>query len=87
MDLGGGWFDSDSLLNKIAKCVATNDTLRPKEHKSISDVLIVVDENSAKYVSQNSDLRRGFVEDLFAKSICPAPLRMYIVCLICKILI
>lgn len=63
MDLGGGWYDSKYLLTNVSKCVKLNESLRLKTHKSVSDVLIVVDENSAKYVRANGDMRKGFMED------------------------
>ncbi len=68
MDLGGGWYDSEQLLEKIGECVALNENLRKKAHKSIADVLIVVDENSAKYTRANKDLRAGFMEDFICET-------------------
>lgn len=63
MDLGGGWYDSPKLMEEIQNLVKLNDDLRKKEHKSISDVLIVVDEKSGFYMRANRHLRRGFMED------------------------
>ena len=63
MDLGGGWYDSPELMSEVASMVRANDILRKKPHKSMSDVLIIVDENSAKYMRQNTDIRCGFMED------------------------
>ncbi len=68
MDLGGGWYDSDFLLSTVGKCVDLNRKIREKTHESIADILIVVDENSAKYTRANKTLREGFMEDFIMET-------------------
>ena len=63
MDLGGGWYDSPLIMEEIKNLVKINNDLRKKEYKSVSDVLIVVDERSGFYMRANRHLRRGFMED------------------------
>lgn len=63
MDLGGGWYSSDSLREHIKKLVELNARLRPIKHESRSDVLIVTDEKTAMYSRASLDLLRGFAED------------------------
>lgn len=48
MDLGGGWFDDDGIMQNIKKIAKANERLRKKKHKSIAEILSVFDENGAK---------------------------------------
>lgn len=63
MDLGGGWFDSDEILNEVQKAVKINNLLRKEEHRSISDVLIVVDEESLMYFKVNQKFFMNYILD------------------------
>lgn len=63
MDLGGGWFNSPVLMEEFERMVSLNNELRKKNHKSVADVLIVIDERSCEYMRANNDLRSGFMQD------------------------
>ncbi len=63
MDLGGGWFASDTIMQEIQKMVALNDTIRQNTHKSCADMLIVYDEMSMLSVRESVDLHRGFLRE------------------------
>lgn len=68
MDLGGGWYDSDILMKEIAHLTALYERIRKKDHKSISDVLIIVDENCINHMRISRGLRRGFMEDFICEA-------------------
>ncbi len=63
MDLGGGWFASEPIMNEIKKIVSVNDSLRKLPHRSIADMLIVFDERSMLSVRESSDLHKGFLRE------------------------
>lgn len=46
MDLGGGWYDSDYVREIITNVEQKAAEVRERPHKSIADILIVVDEQS-----------------------------------------
>ena len=46
MDLGGGWYDSDHLREAITEVERKAAEVRKKEHKSVADILVVVDEQA-----------------------------------------
>jgi len=68
MDLGGYWYDSDILMDEIAHLTALNDKIQKNEHKSISDVLIIVDENCINHMRLNGTLRSAFMEDFICEA-------------------
>lgn len=68
MDLDGGWYDSDILMEEIAHLTALNEKIQKKKHKSISDILIIVDENCINHMRLNGDLRSGFMEDFICEA-------------------
>lgn len=51
MDLYGGWFLDDEIMAEIRKLIQFNQTVRTKEHHSISEILLVWDEKSLAYYS------------------------------------
>ncbi len=61
MDLGGGWFADEYIMNEVKSLVKLNTSLRAKPHKSTSDMLIVFDERSMLSVKENVDLHKGFL--------------------------
>lgn len=67
MDLGGGWFDDKVVMGEFAKLVKANDIIRQKEHKSASDILTVVDDESICHMNISRDLRLGFMEDFLCE--------------------
>ncbi len=67
MDLGGGWYDCDELMNEVAKMTDINNILRKKNHKSQSDILVIVDEECIYNMNISTDLRSGFMEDFLCE--------------------
>ncbi len=67
MDLGGGWFDDDDIMNEFSSLVRTNEVIRKKEHKSVGDILVLVDEDCINHMNISSDLRLGFMEDFLCE--------------------
>ena len=58
MDLGGGWLDSEEIQNEV---VLLNETAKQlyserNDHKSVSEVLLVIDETSMHHMRPNWDL-------------------------------
>lgn len=68
MDLGGNWYDSEEMMNLVERLNKINELIRKKEHKSVSDVLILVDEKSVSMTSVSNDMLMGYT----AEFICNA---------------
>lgn len=68
MDLGGGWFDAPNIMKQVKAMVKINECLRTIPHRSLADLLIVVDEHSAYTMRESTDIRRGFAEDFIQKT-------------------
>ncbi len=68
MDLGGGWYDSDFLLNEVQQIRAKTFHLVEKEHISKSDVLIVVDEKCIYKTKVCYDILKGFLMDFICET-------------------
>ena len=68
MDLDGGWYDSDILMAEIKSLVALNGKIQKKKHKSISDVLIIIDEKCINHMRVNGEVRSGFMEDFICEA-------------------
>ena len=47
MDLGGGWFDDDGIMDNIRKIREASDRIRKKEHRSVSEILCLYDKRGA----------------------------------------
>ena len=67
MDLGGGWYDSEEMINEVSELVKLNTELRKKEHISESDILVLVDEESILNMNISTDIRQGFMEDFLCE--------------------
>ena len=63
MDLGGGWFASEPIMDTIRQMVRLNEHLRKIPHKSTADMLIVFDETSMLSVRESADLHSGFLRE------------------------
>lgn len=63
MDLGGGWFSSEPLMDEIRNLVELNRSLRQQAHKSIADMLIVYDERSMALIKESVDFHKGFLRE------------------------
>ena len=73
MDLGGGWFASDILMNAVSDMISVARTVRAKEPKSVADMLIVFNEKSSAYVRESAELNatylREFITDTAAAGV------------------
>ena len=63
MDLGGGWFDDKAIMDEIQRMRVTNDILRKRDHKSMADILVLIDETCIEKMSISRKQRQGFMED------------------------
>lgn len=78
MDLYGGWYLDEKIMEEIKKLVEFNSKIRCKEYRSISEILFVLDENALAY--QNCDVtsmgcrKPGLVNEMGAElHLCGAP--------------
>lgn len=67
MDLGGGWFESAEIMEEISNLVKLNAQISKLPHKSVSDVLVVVDEACINHMRTNELLRCGFMQDFICE--------------------
>ena len=47
MDLGGGWYDDDGIIDNIRRIREANDRIRKREHRSIAEILCLFDKRGA----------------------------------------
>lgn len=64
MDLGEGWYDMPEIMGYIKEINNAKNTIKMKKHKSISEILIVVDEISIKSMSASYGLTGGLLYNL-----------------------
>lgn len=64
MDLGEGWYDMPEIMGYIKGLRDAQGTIGQKPHKSISEILIVVDENAIKSMSVSYGLTGGLLYNL-----------------------
>ncbi len=67
MDLGGGWYDDENMLSEVGKIVRVNSRLRTLPYESVSDVLVLLDEECIEKMNISADLRCGFMEDYLSE--------------------
>ncbi len=67
MDLGGGWFDSDEIMDEFAKLVKAHVEVQKTAHVDSNDVLVVIDNDCINHMNISSKLRRGFMEDFLCE--------------------
>jgi hypothetical protein len=78
MDLGGGWFDSPEILSEVAKIEETAKGFRARPGQSISEILLVVDEESVYCHSVSNSLHRSLMQDMVSNAnLCGAPVDLY----------
>ena len=53
MDLGGGWFEDDGIMENIGKITKAFNRITEREHKSVAEVLAIFDEESARLAEPN----------------------------------
>ena len=68
MDLGGNWYDSEEMMDLVEYLNNINEKVRKKEHKSVSDILLVVDEKSVMQNSISNDCLKGYVTDFICNA-------------------
>jgi hypothetical protein len=58
MDLGGGWLDDEAIQNEIAHMHSVSEQLYRErdKHKSVAEVLLIVNENTMHHMRPNSEL-------------------------------
>lgn len=72
MDLGGGWYDDEGIMEQIGKIMAENELLRDKRYKSVSEVLMVVDEESMYYTNPTQQ-NASFINVIRDMYLCGLP--------------
>lgn len=78
MDLGGGWFDSDNIMKEIAKIRETYETLKSIPARSISEVLLVVDDTSFCYQTADRSWHKLFMINFVREAnLTGTPVDMY----------
>ena len=70
MDLGGGWFNAPEIWAEIAKTNAFAERVNAKKGKSLSDVLIVVDEKCMYKMKESQELCFAFMLDIVCETHC-----------------
>lgn len=68
MDLGGNWYDSEEMMNLVEYLNNLNERIRKKEYKSVSDILLLVDEKSIMQNSISRDCLSGYVSDFICNT-------------------
>ncbi len=63
MDLGGGWLDSEDIQNEIALLGGISNQLyeEKENHKSVSEVLLLIDEETMHHIRPNFELHRATI--------------------------
>lgn len=78
MDLVGGTYDSIVLLQEVQKIEDTYHLLNTQKAESISEILLVVDEQSFFHWSANSRMHDLFMKEFVREAtLCGAPVDMY----------
>ena len=78
MDLGGGWYDDPELLREIGRIEGTAKKLRRQRAESLSDVLLVADEDAFFHSKVHYALhKRLFVDTIQEAQRCGALLDTY----------
>ena len=68
MDLGSGWFDAPDIMAEMGKLTKAHSILKEVNHKSASDVLVVVDDESILNTRYNRFWTHRFVRDVVLKT-------------------
>ncbi len=63
MDLGRGWFDAPDIMAEIAELTKAHEILRPGEHKSAADVLVVMDDKGMEHTQCNRFFTHSFLRN------------------------
>jgi len=68
MDLGSGWFDSPDIMEEMGKLTKAHSLLKQGSHRSVADVLVVVDDESLVNTQYNRFWTHRFVRDVVLKT-------------------
>lgn len=72
MDLGGGWYNDDGIMQNIQKIAAANDRLRQKPYASVAEMTVIVDEKAVMMSPPNRTREtENFLREL---QLCGAPI-------------
>ncbi len=63
MDLGRGWFDAPDILAEIAVLNRAHGALKKGAHRSVADVLVVMEEECLTHTQYNRLFTHSFVRD------------------------
>ncbi len=63
MDLGRGWFDAPDILAEISLLTKAHESLKKGTHRSVADVLVVMDEGGLVSTQYNRMFTHSFVRD------------------------
>ena len=75
MDLGDGWFDSPEMLDEISKLEKLRHELGKGQAKSISEVLLVVDENAFCYSNAEPSFQHLLMKEFIREMhLCGVPI-------------
>jgi len=78
MDLGGGWYDSPEILKEIEKIEHVSKMIRAQKGTSVSEILLVVDEESIYYTKVNISAHMLFMKEFVREAaLCGAPIDTY----------
>jgi hypothetical protein len=78
MDLGGGWFDSPDIMGEIGKIERISKSIRHQPHESVSEILVVFDEDSVYQCDSNLSAQMLFYPELLREiHLCGAPVDLF----------
>jgi hypothetical protein len=68
MDLGRGWFDAPDIMAEIAALTRAHTVLKKGEHRSVADVLVVMEDAALAHTQFNRLFTHSFVRNLVLTS-------------------
>ena len=63
MDLGGGWFASEPLMNTVRQMIKASSRIRAVKGESIADMIIVLDERSSAHIRESGNLHEKYLRE------------------------
>ncbi|MBQ8907150.1 MAG: hypothetical protein IJY71_01000 [Clostridia bacterium] len=66
MDLGDGWYNDAEMMKTVGAITAFREKINPRPWRSVSDVLVVLDENSLYRMKENYYMRQDFMAHFLA---------------------
>jgi hypothetical protein len=78
MDLGGGWFDSPEILKEISNIDKVSAEIQKRPGKSISEILVIVDDESIYHNSANGAIHKLFLKEFVREiALCGTPFDLF----------